>query len=70
MNEQDLMHKLADERDQLRKEVERLQKPFCPKCGVSSDFHMNLYCRKIQALTKGIVRLKQQLAIAKKEISK
>lgn len=66
MTEQDLMHKLADERDMLRKEIERLQKPFCTKCGVSSDFHMNLYCRKIQALTKGIVRLKQQLAIAKK----
>lgn len=43
---------------------------FCKTCGVSSEFHMNLYCRKMQALSKGIQRLKQQLAEAKKEVTK
>jgi hypothetical protein len=31
---------------------------------------MNLYCRKMQGLNKGILRLKQQLAEAKKEVTK
>lgn len=43
---------------------------FCKKCGVSSEFHMNLYCRKVQDLNKGIQRLKQQLAEAKREVAK
>jgi hypothetical protein len=40
----------------------------CPKCGVASDFHVNMYCRKIQGLTKGISRLKQQLAEANNKL--
>jgi len=62
-----LMELLSVEWDQIHKESSPLQEPFCKKCGVAIDFHMNLYCRKIQALTKGIVRLKQQLAISKNE---
>lgn len=53
---------------QISNLLKQATKPFCPKCGVLGDFHMNLYCRKIQALMKGIARLKQQLAEAKKEI--
>jgi hypothetical protein len=68
MNDQELASKLADECHKLRKEVERMQKPFCPKCGVASDFHVNMYCRKIQGLTKGISRLKQQLAEANNKL--
>lgn len=50
--------------------LEDVRDGFCKKCGVSSEFHMNLYCRKMQGLQKGIQRLKQQLAEARKEASK
>lgn len=50
--------------------LEDVRDGFCKKCGVSSEFHMNLYCRKMQGLQKGIQRLKQQLAEAKKEVTK
>jgi hypothetical protein len=61
-----VVKELQDERDSLRSVIERIHQPFCPKCGVVNDLHMNLYCRKVQSLTKGIERLKRQLAEAKK----
>lgn len=64
MNYMQLMQMLADEREKIPKQTQPLQEPFCSKCGVAIDFHVNLYCRKIQALHKGIVRLKNQLAEA------
>lgn len=60
------VEKLTEERDILRAVVEKIHEPFCSKCGVVNDLHMNLYCRKVQSLTKGIERLKRQLAEAKK----
>jgi hypothetical protein len=66
MKHTELMQLLEDELNKIPKEFQPLQEPFCAKCGVAIEFHMNLYCRKIQGLTKGIIRLKQQLAIAKK----
>jgi hypothetical protein len=50
--------------------TKQLMSPYCPKCGGVNDFHVNLYCRKIQALMKDVARLKQQLAEAKKEVTK
>jgi hypothetical protein len=60
------MQKLIEENEFFRSQVKQLMSPYCPKCGVVNDFHVNLYCRKIQALMKGVTRLKRQLAEAKK----
>jgi hypothetical protein len=66
VNDVQHMQRLIEENEFFRSQVKQLMSPYCPKCGVVNDFHVNLYCRKIQALMKGIARLKQQLAIAKK----
>lgn len=77
MTEQEAQ-KFIDGRDKLGEALrelgvlfakEEIKDGFCKKCGVSSEFHMNLYCRKMQGLQKGIQRLKQQLAEAKKEVA-
>lgn len=54
------------ERDQLGKELKRLEEQFikkpCPKCGVSSDFHQNFYCRMVESLLKSNGNLRQEIA--------
>jgi hypothetical protein len=68
MTDIEILQKAIKENAFFRSQVKQLMSPYCPKCGVVNDFHVNLYCRKIQALMKGISRLKQQLAEANNKL--
>lgn len=69
MTDVEILQKAIKENAFFRSQVKALMEPFCPKCGVVNDFHSQLYCRKIQALMKGIERLKQELGETKNKLN-